>query len=731
VRPVGVAVNHHSPMSFVHDAGSLNLRRGLRAGVVVPALYAAAGAAIGPTAALYGAFASFAALVFADFQGTPRRRLEGYATLAGLGTGLVLLGSFAAELPVAPAVAIFVVTFAIRYAGCLGGYAIAAGTTLMLAFALAVMSTPVSEIDQRVVGWLLGCAVAAGASMVAPVLPRSIARERLAAHCRALADHLRDRAAGRPTTAPEVTAVRQVREELATSSARPLTPTARQTALSSLLDALGRATLILQHLPPDADLDAGATETAPLAIVGADAYEAAARAITDGAPVDITPVHDALVAQRRTMVAALTDGDGAHRRAIEDSAGTTMRIRFASSLGAISAATAATWMGERPGGVVHLDVEVDLPEHGASAFWRRARHTLAFHFRWQSTRFRNSLRAAVALTASLVLARVVDFDHAFWVVLGTLMVLRSGVNDTTTTALQALRGTLIGFAIAAPAAYFADGDDTLLWVLLPLVTFLAAWAPGAVGLGSGQAAFTLFVVVLFNLAAPSGSQTAVIRLETVATGIAVAVVAGFVFWPRGPQASLGPIAARLYRASGASIRAVSAEALGLSGGDGAQRVARHELLAAKEQLEETLQELASDHRSDVALTNRVAIMTPPSLVRAGDWSRVDLALGTIGADEGVPDVAPPGLEAEAFEVASRFDAVAVDLADPDATRASLPPPAPADVTPGRPSTESVDPAQFLRLVWLWTWLGTVDHSLRATADETIATVRGLPRHWWR
>jgi hypothetical protein len=415
-----------------------------------------------------------------------------------------------------------------------------------------------------------------------------------------------------------------------------------------------------------------------------------------------------------------------------------MRLRFLASLAAVAEAAAATWWGHRPDSDVQLDVEVDLPVGGPAAFWRRARHTLAFHLRWQSTRFRNSVRAGIALTASLVLARVVQFDHAFWVVLGTLMVLRSGVNDTTATALQALRGTIIGFAVAVPLAYAANGNDTLLWVLLPFVVFLSAWAPGAVGLGSGQAAFTVFVVVLFNLAAPSGAQTAVLRLETVATGIVVAVVSGFVFWPRGPQASVGPIAGRLYRASAATVRAVSAERLGLTGANDGLGRARHELVAAREQLEETLQELAADRRSDVALTDRVAMLTPPSLVRAGDWSRTDLGLGTIDRSEGRPVTPPPELEAEAFEVAARFDAVADALEHPQAPAPPVPPGAGLSATSSSridegaaPSAEGRDAAEFLRLVWLWTWLTTVDQSLRATAEETVATVRDLPTHWWR
>jgi uncharacterized membrane protein YccC len=636
---------------------------------------------------------------------------------------------------VVPAVAIFVVTFAVRFLGCLGGYAIAAGTTLMLAFALAVMSTPVAHVDQRVSGWLLGCAVAAAASLVAAVPVRSIARDRMAAQCRALADHLRAVADGRPPAPLDVTPVRQVREELASSSARPLTATARQTALRALLDATGRATLICQRLSLD-DIDPTAAGVGRLARTGADAFDAAARAVTDGTPVDLAPVHRALAAQRAEMVAALTDGPDA-RHHVADQATGIMRVRFATSLAAIAGAAAATWQGHRPGGDVQLDVEVDLPDGGIGPFWRRARRTLGFHLRWGSSRFRNSLRAAIALAASLTVARLVDFDHGFWVVLGTLMVLRSGVNDTTTTALQALRGTLVGFAVAVPIAYAANGHDALLWVLLPFTTFLAAWAPGAIGLGTGQAAFTIFVVVLFNLAAPAGTQTAVLRLETVATGIAVAVAAGFLFWPRGPEAGVGPIAGRLYRSAAGTIRAVSMETLGLPGGRDDLLRSRHQLLAAREQLDETMLELAADRRTTVGVADRVALTTPPSLVRAGDWARVDLALGTIEASDGAPSAPPAALEAEAFEVASRFDAVPnrldeahrlveadeVDGADDLLlTRAATPTP---------PGADGLEPAEFLRLLWLWSWLTTVDESLRSTAAESIATIGGLPRRWWR
>jgi hypothetical protein len=54
-----------------------------------------------------------------------------------------------------------------------------------------------------------------------------------------------------------------------------------------------------------------------------------------------------------------------------------------------------------------------------------------------------------------------------------------------------------------------------------------------------------------------------------------------------------------------------------------------------------------------------------------------------------------------------------------------------DAGAAAPTADGRSPEEFLRLAWLWTWLTTVDGSLRATADDTVATVRDLPTRWWR
>ena len=84
-----------------------------------------------------------------------------------------------------------------------------------------------------------------------------------------------------------------------------------------------------------------------------------------------------------------------------------------------------------------------------------------------------------------------------------------------------------------------DGDVSVattraLWIVIPLVVFLAVYTPGAVNFVVGQASFTVFVVVLFNLLGPgrladrSGARA---RTSPSARGSASSV--GALLWPRG------------------------------------------------------------------------------------------------------------------------------------------------------------------------------------------------------
>ncbi len=61
---------------------------------------------------------------------------------------------------------------------------------------------------------------------------------------------------------------------------------------------------------------------------------------------------------------------------------------------------------------------------------------------------------------------------------------------------------------------------------MPIVAFLAGYTPGAVNYVVGQAAFTVFVVVTFNMIVPGGWRTGLVRVQDIAIGAGVAVAVG-------------------------------------------------------------------------------------------------------------------------------------------------------------------------------------------------------------
>jgi hypothetical protein len=178
---------------------------------------------------------------------------------------------------------------------------------------------------------------------------------------------------------------------------------------------------------------------------------------------------------------------------------------------------------------------------------RRATLLVTRHATVRSVWFLNSLRGALALAAAVAVADVSGVQHAFWVVLGTLSVLRTSAASTGGTAWRALAGTVIGFVVGALLLLAIGTGQTALWVALPAAVLVAAYAPGTTPFLVGQAAFTVTIVVLFNLLAPAGWRVGLLRIEDVAIGCAVSLVVGVLFWPRGVASVVGDDLADTFR----------------------------------------------------------------------------------------------------------------------------------------------------------------------------------------
>ncbi len=167
--------------------------------------------------------------------------------------------------------------------------------------------------------------------------------------------------------------------------------------------------------------------------------------------------------------------------------------------------------------------------------WSRVLSHLSFHSVW----FRNAIRGAMGLALAVAVVEVTDVEHGFWVVLGTLSVLRSNALGTGATALRAIAGTTVGFVVGSALMIGIGGHSVVLWGLLPVAVLVSGMAPSMISFAAGQAGFTVVVVILFNIIDPTGWKVGLTRIEDVAIGCGVSIVVGLLFWPRGATAALG------------------------------------------------------------------------------------------------------------------------------------------------------------------------------------------------
>jgi hypothetical protein len=572
-----------------HDPGFAALRRAGRTALVMPAMFALGDKVIGdPVLATFAAFGSFAMLLLVDFSGAMRDRLRAQAALAVACGVLITIGTLASQTTWLAATAMAVVAFGVLFAGVVSSVLAGATTTLLLAFILPVsLPGPASSIPDRLAGWGL----ASGASLLAvallwPAPSRDPVRSAAIGACRALATRLRTEVGhvlggeGAPSEAERDAAVAGAAEAVGALHkaffATPYRPTGLSTAARAvvrLVDELRWLDATLSEArarPPGAHADpralavksaaaatleaaadlldrpmrSPATLQAALAEMGV-ALDELERSTTTTLPDDAAPSPAASDARMRRVVSALDPSFRAQELSF-------VVAQVARNTDFAAAAERRSWverlLGRQPPG---LAGPLSAAQERAGA-----------HVGWQSLWLRNSLRGAAALGLSVVVADVSGVQHSFWVVLGTLAVLRSNALSTGQSVVRGLVGTTIGFVIGAVIVSLIGTDTTLLWVLLPPAVLLAGLAPAAVSFAAGQAAFTLTLLILFNLLQPVGWRLGLVRIEDVALGGAVSLAVGVLFWPRGAAAALGDALSEAYAESATYLAGAVAFGMG-------------------------------------------------------------------------------------------------------------------------------------------------------------------------
>jgi uncharacterized membrane protein YccC len=158
----------------------------------------------------------------------------------------------------------------------------------------------------------------------------------------------------------------------------------------------------------------------------------------------------------------------------------------------------------------------------------RLRAELSLRAPWM----RNALRVGIAVAVALAVVEWTGVERGYWVVLGTLSVLRMDLRGTGKSSWQVIQGQLIGFACGFVLLTLYLEVPWLAWAMLPIVAGAQGYMANNVAVIWQQVGFTVLLVTLVSLSAPS-RDLALLRLEDVALGMAIAIVVSLLVFPRG------------------------------------------------------------------------------------------------------------------------------------------------------------------------------------------------------
>ena len=529
----------------LRDPGYAALRRAARAAIVIPLAFAFTDLLLRePQSLIFVVFGCFSLLVISDFGGFRRPRALAYLTATLAGALLVALGTFVSSSAWLAAAVMFLVAFAITFSRIFGGYVAAANIGMILSFVIAVtIPASADAIPARVGGWAMAGLVSTLAAVVLwPRFERVRMHDHAAKALFAVAELVEAmQSAARERDLPHLKdaareAADAARRTYATTAKRPDVPARRGRAFAELLIELDRIVQIIER-PFHEDrptVRPGLAESDQLAAAVVSALRASADVLKGGEPPDVHAIEVARNDHRTALDRWAAEQLRARRQCEEVLDG----LDFDGTLRVVSYVTFV--LGGNA--IIAAGAPSDIGDTAAHVL-----RTIRAHLEAPSTVLQDSLRVAIGLAIAVFVARTLGFSHAFWVVLGTIQVLRSTALGTGRTIVLAVVGNVIGVVIGGLFAVAAGDHPALMWTAFPIAVFGAAYAATTIGFMLSQAAFTINLIIVFNLISPAGWQVGLVRIEDLLVGAFISLLVGLLLWPGGARRELARALASVYR----------------------------------------------------------------------------------------------------------------------------------------------------------------------------------------
>lgn len=501
----------------------------------------------GSVAAVLGSFAVIVHLYFLDFDGDLRERAVGHLAATFVGLVAVALGTLlAAPLALAVASAV-IVSSAFALARTLRGYVARSAVGLQIPFFVPLMAAPAATaVPDLLAAWCIGSAVAGITALaVLPHRHSGAVRRALASwlgasagFARALADRAPETEARETEARDAVTgALDDLEHTLGDPAHRPGAVGRRHRALVQMVDRAMWTRPLLSGLAPLREGD----DTTLLDTSGAALTVAAGIVGTGDVPPEIPDVHAARVADLELLAGRPTH---------------TIRDHYVARVFSIVAA-AQLWLAGASRGV-HLPE----PDFGSVADGSPL-SLLRTSARWNSIWFGNALRTGAGVAVCVLLVRELSLKQGLWVIFAALMCMNHAFSPAHTARdlVTMTAGAATGVAVAG-LLLFADPPFWLFALALPVVAALAKYTSSKGTFLTQVALSPLLIVDLAVVNWPTDPGLAVVRVQNVLLGAAVAAALTLVVFPYGLARRVTAREAEARTASLDYVRAAVAAARG-------------------------------------------------------------------------------------------------------------------------------------------------------------------------
>ena len=541
------------------DPDRLAARRAVRAAIAVPVALAIALYVFDDrTGAGFTLFGVTGLLVSSDFAGTPRKRALAYLYTGIAGSIALTIGWAASFNAISAVIVTVIIGFVLTFLGLIRGSVSIGMASVLMVFVLAVcLDGSSGSLGDYLLGWWIAVVVSTATALV--ILPRKRrGTQRIglaeAFHAAARAaeaawihpDGTRDEAALAHFVSEFDDAVDRLDVHSSGQSLRASGLSERDATLNVLANTITGIRLLVDeaHEAGRPDEVFTSPERQRLAHAIVHSLDSLSTAMLDPTILPSAmrldrareAVRDGVEEWVLTASEAGTPPEEVSRRIAS-----LHQLRIFALLVEQMVGMARVANG---GGLEDLEVGPPVPR-------RSLRMQLSAQFTLTSPWMRNAIRSAIGLGLGVLVLQVTGVGHGFWVLLGVISVLRLDAVGTRQYALRAVLGSFIGVAVGLIVITVFVTSPAVLWILLPILTLIGTWATGAVNYPSGQVAFSAMVLVALGILQwPPKVQDGITRVEDIAMGAGVALLVGFLFWPRGAAGYLRERIVDALRAAG-------------------------------------------------------------------------------------------------------------------------------------------------------------------------------------